>query len=142
MPVRPPPGLLFSLVMASGVPVYRQIIDQVTAGIASGALGPGYQLPTVRQLAVDLSVNPSTVVRAYRELEIRGILETQQGTGTFISKQKIKPDDVERQRQLGQLVSEFVSRAGASGFTIDELLQQLNERSADTAKADVGKKRR
>ena len=86
---------------------------------------------------MDLSINPNTVVRAYRELEIRGVLETQQGTGTFISQQKVKRDEVERQRQLGQLVSEFVSRAGAAGFTVEELLEQLNERSID-----AGKKRR
>ena len=72
------------------MPVYRQIIDQVLGGIAAGALTAGYQLPTVRQVAVDLSINPNTVVRAYRELEIRGVLETQQGTGTFISHQKVK----------------------------------------------------
>src|SRR5579864_1538780 len=111
----------FRLDLQSGVPVYRQIIDQVTGGMAAGALKPGDQLPTVRQVAVDLAINPNTVVRAYRELEIRGVLETQQGTGTFISEQKMKRDDVERQRQLNQLVSEFVSRAGAAGFTIEEL---------------------
>ena len=66
-------------------------------GIASGTLEPGAQIPTVRQVAVDLAINPNTVVRAYRELEIRGVLETQQGTGTFISQQKIKRDEVERQ---------------------------------------------
>jgi GntR family transcriptional regulator len=106
-------------------------------GIAAGALSAGDQLPTVRQVAVDLAINPNTVVRAYRELEIRGTLETQQGTGTFISRQKVKRDDVERQRQLNQLVSEFVSRAGAAGFTIEELQEQLNDRSSD-----AGKKRR
>jgi GntR family transcriptional regulator len=70
----------FCLDLKSGVPAYRQIIDLVLGGMASGALAPGGQLPTVRQLAVDLAVNPNTVVRAYRELEIRGVLETQQGT--------------------------------------------------------------
>ena len=90
----------FRLNSQSGVPVYRQIIDQVLGGIASGGLTAGYQLPTVRQVAVDLSINPNTVVRAYRELEIRGVLETQQGTGTFISQQKVKHDEVERRRQL------------------------------------------
>src|SRR5437868_13305857 len=108
----------FRLDDASGVPVYRQIIDQVLGGIAAGALTGGDQLPTVRQVAVDLSINPNTVVRAYRELEIRGVLETQQGTGTFVSYQKVKRDDVERERQLNQLVSEFVSRAGSAGFTV------------------------
>src|ERR1043166_7941833 len=112
----------FRLDLHSGVPVYRQIIDQVMGGIAAGTLVGGHQLATVRQVAVDLSINPNTVQRAYRELEIRGALETQQGTGTFISHQKVKRDDVERQRQLNQLVSEFVSRAGAAGFTIEDLL--------------------
>ena len=80
----------FGLDLHSGVPVYRQIIDQVVGGIAASALAGGDQLPTVRQLAVDLAINPNTVIRAYRELEIRGVLETQQGTGTFISHQKVQ----------------------------------------------------
>ena len=74
----------FRLDPRSGVPIYRQIIDQVTGGIAAGTLREGIQLPTVRQLAVDLSINPNTVIRAYSELEIRGVLNTEQGTGTFI----------------------------------------------------------
>jgi GntR family transcriptional regulator len=114
--------------MASGVPVYRQIIDQVTGGMAAGTLAPGDQLPTVRQVAVDLSINPNTVVRAYRELEIREVLETQQGTGTFISRKKIKQDEVERRRQLARIVSDFVARAGAAGFTLEELREELDDR--------------
>jgi GntR family transcriptional regulator len=124
----------FDLDLRSGVPVYRQLIDQVTGGIAAGALAPGDQLPTVRQVAVDLSINPNTVMRAYRELEIRGVLDTQQGTGTFISHQKIKRDDVERRRQLTQLVTDFVSRAGAAGFTVAELMEQLDDRRNDSEK--------
>ena len=121
----------FRLDVQSGVPVYRQIIDQVTGGMASGVLKAGDQLPTVRQLAVDLAINPNTVVRAYGELEIRGVLETQQGTGTFISRQKIKRDEVERQRRLNQLVSEFIARAGAMGFTVQELCGQLHDLQTD-----------
>jgi GntR family transcriptional regulator len=124
----------FRLDLQSGVPVYRQIIDQVMAGMAAGILEGGHQLPTVRQVAVDLSINPNTVARAYRELEIRGMLETQQGTGTFVSHQKVKRDDVEHQRQLTQLVGEFVARAGAAGFTIDDLLEQMRERQSGTEK--------
>ena len=116
----------FRLDGRSGVPVYRQIIDQVLAGIASGRLGVGHQLPTVRQLAVDLAINPNTVVRAYRELEIRGVLETEQGTGTFVAHNEVKQDGVERQRQLTQLVGEFVARAGGAGFTIEELKEALD----------------
>jgi GntR family transcriptional regulator len=124
----------FRLDLHSGVPVYRQIIDQIMGGIATGVLAGGDQLPTVRQVAVDLAINPNTVGRAYRELEIRGVLETQQGTGTFISHQEVKRDDVERQRQLNQLVSDFVARAGAAGFTIEDLMEQLYDRQNDSAK--------
>src|SRR5436309_2749359 len=124
----------FRLDLASGVPVYRQIIDQVLGGMAAGTLAPGTQLPTVRQVAVDLAINPNTVVRAYRELEIRGVLETQQGTGTFISNQKVQRNEVERRRQLNQIVSELVSRAGASGFTVEDLMEQLHELATDTNK--------
>ena len=123
-----PTPFRFSLDVQSGVPVYRQIIDQVQAGVATGALGPGHQLPTVRQMAVDLAINPNTVLRAYRELEIRGVLDTQQGTGTFISHRQVRPDDSERERQLEQLVSEFVARAGAGGFTLQEVAEVLFDR--------------
>ena len=123
-----PAPFRFSLDSQSGVPVYRQIIDQVQAGIATGALGSGHQLPTVRQVAVDLAINPNTVLRAYRELEIRGVLETQQGTGTFISNRKVQPDDSERERQLEQLVSDFVARAGAGGFTLHDVAEVLFDR--------------
>ena len=109
----------------SGMPVYRQVIDQVRGGIASGLLEPGDQLPTVRQLAVDLAINPNTVIRAYRELELGVLLETHQGTGTFISAQKMKRADAERERQLAQIVGDCVSRAGAAGFTIDDLIEEL-----------------
>lgn len=119
--------LKFGLDLRSGVPVYRQIIDQVRAGMASGTLSAGDQLPTVRQLAVDLAINPNTVLRAYRELELGGLLETQQGTGTFITQKKVKRDEAERARQLSQLAAEFLSRAGAAGFTAEELLEQLRE---------------
>ena len=124
----------FELDSHSGVPVYRQLIDQVLGAIAAGSLVGGDQLPTVRQVAVDLAINPNTVVRAYRELEIRGTLDTQQGMGTFVSHQKVKRDEVERRRQLAQLVSDFVARAGAAGFSIDDLLEQLEDRRPDAGK--------
>jgi len=117
----------FRLDTHSGVPAYRQIIDQVHAGLSSGSLTAGDQLPTVRQLAVDLAINPNTVLRAYRELELGGILETQQGTGTFIAEKTLKKNEAERGRQLTQLAGEFLARAGAGGFSIEELLDQLRE---------------
>ncbi len=117
----------FGLDPHSGVPVYRQIIDQVRGGLAAGQLFAGTQLPTVRQLAVDLAINPNTVLRAYRELELGGLLETQQGTGTFITQKKVEKDEAERERQLAQLVGDFVARAGAAGYTVEDLLAQLRE---------------
>jgi len=127
-------GFKFRLDLRSGVPVYRQIIDQVRAGIAAGTLNTGDQLPTVRQLAVDLAINPNTVLRAYRELELGGLLETQQGTGTFITQKKVKRDEAERTRQLNQIAEEFLARAGAAGFTAEELLQHLREMAPETAR--------
>jgi GntR family transcriptional regulator len=115
----------FRLDTHSGVPVYRQLIDQVQAAIASGTLDAGDQLPTVRQVAVDLAINPNTVLRAYREMEIRGLLDSQQGTGTFIADKKVEYSKDERDRILGQLTGEIVSRAGAAGFTLKQLMAAL-----------------
>ena len=119
--------MTFRLDLESGVPVYRQIIDQVHGARASGALRPGARLPTVRQLAVDLSINPNTVVRAYRELELTGIITTHQGTGTFLTERKVEINEAERERKLDQLVADFVSRAGREGFTIKDLRNRLKE---------------
>ena len=94
-----------------GVPFYRQIIDLVKGGIATGRLEPGDQLPTVRQLAVDVSVNPNTVSRAYMELELTGLVTTQMGSGTFVSTQKVDQDEMERQRILDELCQQLLSRA-------------------------------
>lgn len=117
----------FLLDLHTGVPVYRQLIDQVRAGIASASLTAGDQLPTVRQLAVDLAINPNTVMRAYRELELGGLLETHQGTGTFISDKRPEKKTVERERQLSQMAGEFAARAGAAGFTLEELMDRMRE---------------
>src|ERR1017187_6572717 len=128
------PSFRFRLDLHTGVPLYRQIMDQVRGGVASGSLHAGDQLPTVRQLAVDLSVNPNTVIRAYRELEIREVLTTHQGTGTFVTCRKPERDDAERQRRLTQIAGEVVARAGADGFTLQELIRRLKEMSSERGK--------
>ena len=87
----------FKLDLKSGVPFHRQIVDQIRFGIASGRLLPGEQLPTVRDLAVQLEINPNTVRKAYSDLELLGILDTQQGTGTFVSDQQVEIGDAEKQ---------------------------------------------
>ena len=133
VPVRYP--FTFRIDMRSGVPLYRQLIDQVQAAIATALLVPGDQLPTVRQVAVDLEINPNTVMRAYREMEIRGILDTQQGTGTFVAQQTVERDAVEHSRSLEQLVEEFAARAGAGGFNLEELMMALRDRLAEGKQA-------
>jgi len=119
----------FRLDTSSGVPFYRQIIDQVLLAVADGRLTPGAQLPTVRQLAVDLSVNLNTVAKAYREMEIRGIVDTQQGTGTFVSTRRAERKTSERRKALEGLVDRFVSLASSNGFSLDELAEALTERA-------------
>ncbi len=115
----------FRLSPHSGIPVYRQLMDQVQAALATGSLCVGDQLPTVRSVAVALTINPNTVLRAYREMEIRGLLETQQGSGTFIAQQEKKHSREDHERQLITLTEEFVSRAGHAGFTIEQLVHSL-----------------
>jgi len=118
----------FRLDPASGVPFYRQITDQVLGGIATGALAAGEQLPTVRALAVELKVNLNTVAKAYKELEIRGVLSTQQGSGTYVAPVEVRRDEVERRRQVVQLVDEFLARAAALGLPPAEVARELDER--------------
>lgn len=117
--------LRFSLDLKSGVPYYKQVILQVEMAIVDGRLENGDQLPTVRSLAVALKINPNTVARAYNELEIRGIVNTQQGTGTFISDKKIELSEVEKERILAELTRPYLSNARAYGFTLEELIKHL-----------------
>jgi GntR family transcriptional regulator len=117
--------LNFVLDPTGGVPFYRQIILQVEMAIADGRLSAGTQLPTVRALAVDLEINPNTVARAYSELEIRGIVTTQQGSGTFISDQEVTLDEEERKQILHRLVQSFLASASSYGFSMDDVIDFL-----------------
>jgi len=120
---------VFRLDTSSGVPFYRQVIEQVLLAVGDGRLTPGTQLPTVRQLAVDLSVNLNTVAKAYREMEIRGIVETQQGTGTFVAIRRADRKSGERKKALEGLVDRFVALAASNGFSLEELADAVVERS-------------
>lgn len=121
----------FNLDNKSGVPYYRQIIDQVKYGISRGELQPGDRLPTVRQLAVDLSVNPNTVIRAYREMEIEDVLETHQGSGTFVGSRRPEIDELEQRRMLDQILTELLARATSYGFTLEDLFEGLRQRKEE-----------
>ena len=124
--------MIFRLDASSGVPFYRQIIDQVLLAVADGRLKAGTQLPTVRQLAVDLSVNLNTIAKAYREMEIRGIVQTQQGTGTFVAA-RAGAKTRERRKALQELVDRFIANGEALGVPLEELVEALAER-AETAR--------
>lgn len=107
-------------------PIYAQLERGLRAAIASGRLSPGDQLPTVRQLAVDLRVNANTVARVYTDLERRGVLETRRGVGSFISAtpaQAQPPRD--RERRLRAFVTRVLADAAAAGVTLDELREAL-----------------
>lgn len=117
----------FFLDAKSGVPFYRQIIDQIRYGIATGSLKVGEQLPTVRSLAVQLKVNLNTVIKAYKELEIQNILESQQGTGTFIGSFKVEVPVKERDNKLKSICAEFMSIASNYGFDAEELIEELKK---------------
>jgi DNA-binding transcriptional regulator YhcF (GntR family) len=124
--------ITFSLDPKSGVPIYRQIQDQIRYGIASGRLGPGEQLPTVRALAVDLQVNPNTVTKAYTELERQGVLTTEQGSGTFVAPQPavtLAPE--ERQAKLRALCAEFLGQVAQYSFGPDDVLRAIRKLTAE-----------
>jgi GntR family transcriptional regulator len=121
----------FKLDIKSGVPFHRQIVDQIRYGIASGRLLPGEQLPTVRELAVRLEINPNTVRKAYSELEILGILDTQQGTGTFVSHRQVEIGPAEKQRMVRQICDELVARGHQYGLTLQEIVDHLHGRLRD-----------
>ncbi|MBN1507302.1 MAG: GntR family transcriptional regulator [Sedimentisphaerales bacterium] len=118
----------FKLDLKSGVPFHRQIVDQIRYGIASKRLLPGEQLPTVRDLAVQLQVNPNTVRKAYSDLELLGILNTQQGTGTFVGDQQIEIGDAEKQRMLEQVCDELVARGHQYNLTLEDIVEHLQGR--------------
>ena len=118
----------FNLDIKSGVPFYRQIVDQIRYGIASGHLLPGEQLPTVRDLAVRLEINPNTIRKAYSELEILGVLDTQQGTGTFVSNKEIEITDSEKDRMLAQICDELIARGQQYNLTLKEIFEHIKRR--------------
>lgn len=124
----------FKLDPKSGAPFYRQIMDQILFGIASGNLKVGEQLPTVRSLAVDLKVSLNTVAKAYQDLETKDILETQQGTGTFIGKSEFQISEKERKSKLIEICKEFSTIAFSYGFSAQDLIHQLQKQNQNEQK--------
>jgi len=109
----------------SPVPLYAQIADRIRIAIATGDLEPGAALPSVRQLAAQLRVNPATVVQAYRELEEAAVVDSRQGAGTFVRALARPRREAERQREARRLVRRLLKEAAALGVTRDDLEQAL-----------------
>lgn len=124
-------GVRFSLDAASGVPFYRQVIQQIEHAILARKLQPGDRLPTIRSLAIDLKINPNTIAKAYGELEIRGIVVTQVGSGTYVSDKRPPEEDAERARQIAERVARFVRDLEALGVRQEEMVRLVREYKED-----------
>jgi len=115
----------FSLDQNDDVPIYRQIIRQIEYAVLSGRLKSGDRLPTIRSLAVELKTNPNTIAKAYGELEIRGILETQVGSGTYISDKKPTPEEEGPEQKIRELVGRFIKDMRDLGVEKRELARVI-----------------
>lgn len=112
--------IAFHLETRSGVPTYLQIVQQVRQAVRLGILHPGDQLPTVKEVVEQLTINPNTVLRAYRELDLEGLVEGRRGVGTFVAtgQPPLPPDDV---RTLRSSLRRWVDRARAAGLDDENL---------------------
>jgi GntR family transcriptional regulator len=120
---------IFTVSPSHPMPLYAQLTRAIRFAIATGRLRVGEQLPTVRQLAVELRVNANTVAKVYAELERTGILETRRGVGTFVSARQFAISHrEEHEKHLNELVDRFLEEAGAMGFSTDDVLEQLQSR--------------
>jgi GntR family transcriptional regulator len=116
---------------ASGLPIYMQIINQVKRSTASGLLKEGDQMPSVRELALQLTVNPNTISKAYQELERDGVIKTMRGVGTFVAGQEIKIVHEERVKVLQSAIDKVLVEAHHLGFTDGELEELFINRVKD-----------
>lgn len=110
----------------SPIPLYVQIADRFRVAVATGELKAGAALPSVRNLASIIRVNPATVVQAYRELEFAGVVESRQGAGTFVRDIGESKRDTDRLREARRLVRELIAEAGGLGITPEDLMQALS----------------
>ena len=128
--------------LTDGVPIYRQIVNQVKYLVASGLLRAGEELPPIRTLALQLKVTPNTIVKAYDELEISGVVHKRRGSGTFVSEGRQQLAIKERRRIIEQRIDALLAEGYQLNFSADDILRMVRERKAamDTAEpADVEK---
>src|SRR6187200_435891 len=116
--------------LTDGVPIYRQIVNQVKYLVSSGLLLPGEELPPIRTLALQLKVTPNTIVKAYGDLEIAGVVHKRQGSGTYVSEGRPRLANRERQRIIEQRIDALLAEAHQLNFTADDILRMVRERRA------------
>ena len=126
--------------LTDGVPIYRQIVNQVKYMAASGQLEPGDEIPPIRILAQQLQVTPNTVVKAYRELEIEGLVHKRRGAGTYVSGSSSRLTRREQRRIIEQRADALLAEARQMNFTFDMVVEILQQRDSALAK-DVGKEK-
>ena len=119
--------LHFQIDTSSGVPVYRQLMDQIRYYIASGALKEGDKLPSIRALAKQLTVNPTTIVKTFSELEHEGVIEMKQGKGAFVAVMETQMSAEERSEALRPAARQLAVEASQMGALEDELLKLVRE---------------
>jgi GntR family transcriptional regulator len=119
----------FRIDAAGRDPIYRQIADQVREGVARGWLAPHEQLPSSRELARTLVINPNTVVHAYAELERHGVLYTRPGLGVFVAEPKAELTKQARRRRLLEILDRFLTEAVHLGFSEEEVLRLVSART-------------
>jgi len=122
--------LVIKIDPSDGVPIYRQIVNQIRYSVASGVLEPGDELPTIRALALTLKVTPNTIVKAYGELEAAGIVHKRHGSGTFVSGERTRLADRERRRIIEQRIDSLLTEAHHLGFSVEELFELIHRREA------------
>lgn len=122
--------MLFRIDVQSGVPIYQQVGDQVRRMIAAGTLLAGDRLPTVRELAAELVVNPNTVARAYQDLEREGVVETRRGMGTFACEPSRRMTHEDRHALLAERMDGVIADAVTVGFPLDDIPALWQERVA------------
>jgi GntR family transcriptional regulator len=116
----------------SGIPVYKQIMNHIAAAIAAGALREGAQLPTIRVMHQALKVNPNTVAKAYRELEHKGLISSQRGSGSFVSapREESGLSAKEKKARINALFDRMAAEARSYGIRVEEVLNHINKRKS------------
>lgn len=122
--------MFFRIDASDGIPIYEQISRQIKFAVASEALRPGEMIPSVRELARELAVNPNTVARAYRDLQAEGILEALRGTGMLVTRQAVKQCRADRIELLRQRIRQVFEEACRGQLALDELRVLVNEELA------------